>query len=166
MSSSSLVILESPLVVPELSDIYNRVLQVIPDPLELMHIALLEAQWLADSQGTTTTELLNRYMEALNADVIQEYSDLINVPIESIRVKIADDLQEFINRVSKYYRGQFFFKGFTKYLLENKSYVMVDSLIESPPQLIAKIKVLNYVQISKRDYTDGLSLKDDLPDVP
>lgn len=166
MSSSSIVILESPLVVPELADIYSRVLQAIPDPLELMYIALLEAQWLADSQGTTTTELLSRYIEALNTDVIQEYSDLINLPIESIRLKIAGDLQDFINQVAKYYRGQFFFKGFTKYLLEQKSYVMVDSLVETPPQLIAKIKALNYVQISKRDHTDGLSLKDDLPDIP
>ena len=45
MNASSKVILESPLVVPDVVDIYRRIILAVPDMNDLVHLALLEAQY-------------------------------------------------------------------------------------------------------------------------
>ena len=169
MNASSKVILESPLVVPDVVDIYRRIIIAVPDMNELVHLALLEAQYLGTSQGKSVMVAVGEFCEHLNPDVLHEYATLTNLNIATVRSLFENDILNFVIIISKFYRSQLKFKGMSKYLLENSKYLMLEQLVDAankPPHIIATIKDLTYVQLSRSNNPDRLSFKDDLADFP
>ena len=169
MNASSKVILESPLVVPDVVDIYRRIILAVPDMNELVHLALLEAQYLGTSQGKSAMVAVGEFCEHLNPDVLREYASLTNMDISTVRSLFEHDILNFVTIVSKFYRSQIKFKGISKYLLDNSKYLMLEQIVDTankPPHIIATIKDLTYVQLSRSNNPDRLSFKDDLADFP
>ena len=169
MNASSKVILESPLVVPDVVDIYRRIILAVPDMNELVHLALLEAQYLGTSQGKSVMVAVGEFCEHLNPDVLREYATLTNMDIRTVRSLFENDIINFVNIVSKFYRCQLKFKGMSKYLLENSKYLMLEQLVDAankPPYIVTAVKDLTYVQLSRSNNPDRLSFENDLSHFP
>lgn len=169
MNASNKVILESPLVVPDIVDIYRRIILAVPDMNELVHLALLEAQYLGTSRGKSVLFAIGEFCEHLNSDVLHEYASLTNMTIATVRSLFENDILNFVIIISKFYRSQIKFKGISKYLLDNSKYLMLEQIVDTankPPHIIATIKDLTYVQLSRSNNPDRLSFKDDLADFP
>ena len=169
MNALNNVILESPLIVPDINDIYQRIVLAIPDVEELLHLALLEAQYLGTSQGKSPIIAVGEFCEHLNPDVLQEYATLTNMDIRTVRSLFENDIINFVNIVSKFYRCQLKFKGMSKYLLENSKYLMLEQLVDAankPPYIVTAVKDLTYVQLSRSNNPDRLSFENDLSHFP
>ena len=112
MNASNKVILESPLVVPDIVDIYRRIILAVPDMNELVHLALLEAQYLGTSQGKSAMVAVGEFCEHLNPDVLREYASLTNLNIATVRSLFENDILngELYNVVS-YGNGENEFLG-------------------------------------------------------
>ena len=112
MNASSKVILESPLVVPDVVDIYRRIIIAVPDMNELVHLALLEAQYLGTSQGKSVMVAVGEFCEHLNPDVLHEYATLTNLNIATVRSLFENDiLNGELYNVASYGNGKNEFLG-------------------------------------------------------
>ena len=169
MNANMEVILESPLVVPAIMEIYQRVVLAVPDTVELVHLALLEAQYVGTSQGKSPFVAVGEFCEYLNHEVLHEYSNISNIPIATVRTLFENDIVNFVTQCSKFYRCQIKFRGLTKYLLENSRYLMLESLADvegKPSYIVAVSKELTYEQLSKCNNPNRLSLESHLPSFP
>lgn len=168
MNTDQRIILDSPLDVPKIQELYNRIILATPDVLELFHLSLLEAQHLGTSQGKSPMVAIMEYCEHLNVDVLQEYSKLTNIPLSNVRLLFENDIVNFLINVSIFYRSQLTFRGITKHLRDNSKFLMLESIVDSESRashVIAIAKDLTYVQLSKCNSISGLSSENDIPDL-
>ena len=169
MNTNQRIILDSPLGVPVIQELYNRIILTVPDIIELFHLALLEAQYLGTSQGKSPFVAVGEFCEYLNHEVLHEYSNISNIPIATVRTLFENDIVNFVTQCSKFYRCQIKFRGLTKYLLENSRYLMLESLADvegKPSYIVAVSKELTYEQLSKCNNPNRLSLESHLPSFP
>lgn len=167
MNTNQRIILDSPLNVPMIQDLYNRIILATPDILELFHLALLEAQYLGTSQGKSPLVAVMEYCENLNVDVLHEYAKLTNIPFSKVRHLFENDVVNFLIIVSKFYRNQITFKGLAKHLLDNSKFLMLESITDSESKIshvIVIAKDLTYVQLSKCNSFSGLSSENNIAD--
>lgn len=169
MNTNQRIILDSPLGVPVIQELYNRIILAAPDIIELFHLALLEAQYLGTSQGKSPMIAVMEYCEHLNTDVLQEYSKLTNIPLSNVRHLFENDVVNFLIIVSKFYRNQLTFKGIAKHLLDNSKFLMLEQIVDAESKashVIAVAKDLTYVQLSKCNSFSRLSPENDIADFP
>lgn len=154
------VILESPLAIPDIREIYHRIEMVVPSPLEITHLALLDAQGLSTTLGKSPLEAVVDICEQLDMRVIEEYTALTNMNRADVHVRFENDVYQFVTQTSNFYKSQLKFISLSKHLLHNGKYLMAEEIINDdirPHYVVAIIKELSYVQLSKCNNSNFLS---------
>jgi hypothetical protein len=134
-------IVNSPLTIPYLKEIHCRLIPIIGNSLVLVNLTLLNIQGVMFSSTFSLENQIRTMIDTLPPDMLFMYVGGQEDLLPQAKVKIREDMWDFINGTTVFFRAQHSILNLMAAALERNYYVRVNHVMDDAlqPYLIVTV---------------------------
>lgn len=134
-------IIPSPLNIPRARETYTRLTPIVGSSLVLINLALLYTQEVMITSIVEMTRQINIMVETLPPDMVYMYVAEQSELIPQAKVRIAEDIWEFLTLSINYFRSQPFIANLIVYANSQNMYVRANDVMDDVSQPYINVNV-------------------------
>lgn len=142
MYFDQLVIVKSPVILPHLKVLLDRLCAVIGDSSLINNISLLYAQGYIYSMEEDIRVVAGGFGDHVSNDMLFPYQSILAIPTPDARECLKNDVFDFIIQASTFFKNDYTLNNIMQQAAQQNCYLSVNRVMDdaTPPYLEASIK--------------------------